>query len=146
MRKIDGGLRALASWVEQSKNGYLVQSRLTYADIAVCSVLGFMNVRWPQHSWVRFKTIGHCVGACADKIAVNLSPNPLSSIKRLRYSHITDIIPLGRTSERTAAQLTISPNRKEQYPHMEKYFKALDERPSFANTRPSPQKFSDPVV
>jgi hypothetical protein len=29
----------------------LVQSRLTYADIAVCSVLGFMNVRWPHHSW-----------------------------------------------------------------------------------------------
>jgi hypothetical protein len=29
---------------------------------------------------------------------------------------------------------------------MEKYFKTLDERPSFANTRPSPQKFSDPVV
>jgi glutathione S-transferase len=51
MRKIDGGLRALAAWVEQSKDGYLVQSRLTYADIAVCSVLGFMNVRWPHHSW-----------------------------------------------------------------------------------------------
>jgi len=51
MRKIDGGLRALATWVEQGKGGYLVQTRLTYADIAVCSVLGFMNVRWPHHSW-----------------------------------------------------------------------------------------------
>lgn len=86
MRKVEGGLRALAGWVEQAKGGYLVQNRLTYADIAVCSVLGFMNVRWPQHGW------------------------------------------------------------KEQYPEMAKYFKALDERPSFANTRPVAQKFTDPVV
>jgi len=86
MRKVEGGIRALSTWVEQSKGDYLVQNRLTYADIAVCSVLGFMNVRWPQHNW------------------------------------------------------------KEQYPYMAKYFKKLDERPSFANTRPSPQKFSDPVV
>jgi glutathione S-transferase len=54
MRKVKGGLRALSTWVEQSKGGYLVQNRLTYADIAVCSVLGFMNVRWPQHNWVNF--------------------------------------------------------------------------------------------
>jgi glutathione S-transferase len=52
MRKVEGGLRALSTWVEQSKGDYLVQNRLTYADIAVCSVLGFMNVRWPQHNWV----------------------------------------------------------------------------------------------
>jgi glutathione S-transferase len=51
MRKVEGGLRALSTWVEQSKGDYLVQNRLTYADIAVCSVLGFMNVRWPQHNW-----------------------------------------------------------------------------------------------
>jgi len=51
MRKVEGGLRALSTWVEQSKGGYLVQNRLTYADIAICSVLGFMNVRWPQHDW-----------------------------------------------------------------------------------------------
>jgi glutathione S-transferase len=86
MRKVEGGLRALNTWVEQRKGDYLVQNRLTYADIATCSVLGFMNVRWPQHNW------------------------------------------------------------KEQYPGMEKYFRTLDERPSFANTRPSPQKFTDPVV
>lgn len=86
MRKINGGLRALAAWVEQSEGEYLVQNRLTYADIAVGSVLGFMNVRWPQHGW------------------------------------------------------------KKEYPHLERYWQTLDQRPSFANTRPSPQKFSDPVV
>lgn len=52
MRKVEGGLRALSTWVEQSKSDFLVQNRLTYADIAICSVLGFMNVRWPQHNWV----------------------------------------------------------------------------------------------
>ncbi len=80
------GLRALASWVEQSKSGYLVQNRLTYADLAAVSVLGFMAVRWPQHKW------------------------------------------------------------REQYPHLEEYWKRLEERPSFANTRPVAQKFTDPVV
>jgi glutathione S-transferase len=54
MRKVEGGLRALSTWVEKSKGDYLVQDRLTYADIAVCSVLGFMNVRWPQHNWVSY--------------------------------------------------------------------------------------------
>ena len=88
MRKVEGGLRALAKFVDQINDGsdYLVQDRLTYADIAVCSVLGFMHVRWPQHGW------------------------------------------------------------KQNYPQLELYWKKLDERPSFANTRPSPQKFTDPVV
>ena len=35
---------------------------------------------------------------------------------------------------------------KEQYPQLERYFRALDERPSFIETRPYAQKFSDPVV
>lgn len=88
MRKVEGGLRALATFVDQIKDGsdYLVQNRLTYADIAACSVLGFMHVRWPQHGW------------------------------------------------------------KQEHPQLERYWKKLDERPSFANTRPAPQKFADPVV
>lgn len=86
MRKVSGGLRALAAWVEQSEGDFLVQNRLTHADLAVGSVLGFMHVRWPQHNW------------------------------------------------------------KQEYPHLERYWKNLDQRPSFASTRPAPQKFTDPVV
>ena len=71
MRKVEGGLRALATWVEQRRGDYLLQNRLTCADIATCSVLGF-------------------------------------------HERAT-----------TAAQL-----EREKYPHMEKYFKTLDERPS----------------
>lgn len=86
MRKVSGGLRALAAWVEQSEGDFLVQNRLTHADLAVGSVLGFMHVRWPQHNW------------------------------------------------------------KQEYPHLERYWQKLDQRPSFASTRPEPQKFTDPVV
>jgi len=86
MRKVEGGLRALNAWAEQSKGSYLVQDRLTIADLAAVSVLGFMAIRWPQHTW------------------------------------------------------------REQYPQLGKYWKKLEERPSFANTRPVAQKFSDPVV
>ncbi|KAK6434983.1 hypothetical protein LTR95_008838 [Oleoguttula sp. CCFEE 5521] len=88
MRKVTGGLRALNAWVEEraTSSGYLFEGRLTIADIATCSVLGFMAVRWPDHGW------------------------------------------------------------KNGYPAMEKYWRKLEERPSFASTVPVAQKFSDPVV
>lgn len=30
---------------------YIIGETLTIADIAVCSVLGFMGVRFPEHEW-----------------------------------------------------------------------------------------------
>lgn len=50
MRKVEGGLQALASWVDQSSTGkFLVGDSLTLADVAAGSVLGYMAVRWPDH-------------------------------------------------------------------------------------------------
>lgn len=52
MRKVDGGLQALATWVDQSRDGkFLIGDSLTLADIAVGSVLGWMSLRWPDHPW-----------------------------------------------------------------------------------------------
>ena len=52
MRKADGGLRTLASWVDQNKGGpYIIGDKLTLADLAAVSLLGWLNVRWPDHQW-----------------------------------------------------------------------------------------------
>ena len=52
MRKVDGGLRALNVMVEQSPNGHwLIGDKLTLADLAAGSVLGYMAVRWTDHPW-----------------------------------------------------------------------------------------------
>ena len=85
-RKVEGGLRTLAEWVDASKGGYLIGNSLTLADIALVSLLGFMVVRFPGHHW------------------------------------------------------------ETTYPQLKAYFDKLDQRESFANTRPSPQVFRDPVV
>lgn len=81
MRKVEGGLRALSTWVEQSKSDFLVQNRLTYADIAICSVLGFMNVRWPQHDWASLPRawdfLFFFLMWALTVIAVNLTPRAL---------------------------------------------------------------------
>ncbi|EME48540.1 hypothetical protein DOTSEDRAFT_19064 [Dothistroma septosporum NZE10] len=87
MRKVEGGLQALATWVDQSNNGkFLIGDSLTLADVAAGSVLGYMAVRWPEHPW--------------------------------------------RTN----------------FPQLKNYWESLDQRESFATTRPSPQKISDPIV
>jgi glutathione S-transferase len=87
MRKVDGGLRVLAEWLDKSKNGkYLIGDDLTLADIAAGSVLGYMAVRWPDHHW----------------------------------------------------QAT--------YPQLKIYWQHLEERESFAGTRPSPQNIQDKIV
>ncbi|KJX99135.1 glutathione S-transferase like protein [Zymoseptoria brevis] len=51
MRKVDGGLQALATWLDQGNGQYLIGDSLTLADIAAGSVLGYMSVRWPDHAW-----------------------------------------------------------------------------------------------
>ncbi|KXT19016.1 hypothetical protein AC579_8718 [Pseudocercospora musae] len=85
-RKVEGGLRQLNEWVEQGQGRFIIGDSLTLADVAVCSLLGFMLVRFPDHKW----------------------------------------------------QL--------DYPKLKQYQAALDERVTFANTRPKPQVFRDAVV
>ena len=51
MRKVDGGLKALAGWVDQKQGEFLVGDSFGLADIAMGSVLGYMAVRWPDHNW-----------------------------------------------------------------------------------------------
>lgn len=49
-RKIDGGLKALANWLNEDKQ-YLVEESFGLADIAAGSVLGYLKVRVPDHPW-----------------------------------------------------------------------------------------------
>lgn len=52
MRKIEGGLQALATWVEQSGSGtYLIGNQLTLADISIGSALGWFTIRYSDHPW-----------------------------------------------------------------------------------------------
>lgn len=55
MRKASGGLSALATWVDQAsadgEKKFLIGDKLTLADIAIGSVLGWLTVRWPDHKW-----------------------------------------------------------------------------------------------
>ena len=52
MRKADGGLQALATFIDQAGgNEFLIDNRLSLADIAIASVLGWLSLRWPDHAW-----------------------------------------------------------------------------------------------
>ena len=51
MRKVDGGLKAFALWVDEKKGDWLVGNDLSHADIALGSVCGYLSVRWPDHPW-----------------------------------------------------------------------------------------------
>lgn len=87
MRKVDGGIQALATFIEQSGGGnFLIGSKLTIADIAIGSLLGWFTLRWPDYDW------------------------------------------------------------KTKYPKLKTYFERIDQRDTFANTRPSPQTITDKVV
>lgn len=44
MRKVVGGLKALNAWVPDA--GYVLEDRLTLADISIGSVLGFLTCRF----------------------------------------------------------------------------------------------------
>ncbi|PPJ53917.1 hypothetical protein CBER1_04634 [Cercospora berteroae] len=53
-RKVTGGIKALNNWVtnrSDRSSPYVHGSKLSIADLAICSVLGFMNVRFPDHEW-----------------------------------------------------------------------------------------------
>lgn len=52
-RKVDGGLRAVAALAEARNDGcdWLVGARFGLADIAAGVVLGYLDVRFPEHPW-----------------------------------------------------------------------------------------------
>ena len=52
-RKVDGGLRALAALAEERNGGrdWLVGDRFGLADIVAGTVLGYLDVRFPEHPW-----------------------------------------------------------------------------------------------
>lgn len=51
MRKVDGGLKALNTWVEEKKGDFVTPGGFGIADIALGSVCGYLSVRWPDHNW-----------------------------------------------------------------------------------------------
>ncbi|KAJ9656010.1 hypothetical protein H2198_005263 [Neophaeococcomyces mojaviensis] len=83
-RKLWGGLRALSDWVGERE--FIIENRLTLADISACSVLGFMKLRMKDYDW------------------------------------------------------------EGKYPNLKTYYEKMDQRDSFANTRPMPQTYNDKVV
>lgn len=84
LRKVEGGLKWLDS--EIGDKNYLLEDRLTLADIAAGSVLGYMTVRFKEIPW------------------------------------------------------------REMYPNLTRYCDALEELPSFKDTKPYPQTISDRIV
>ena len=49
LRKVQGGLKALNSWVGDKH--FIINDKFSLADIAAGSVLGYMKVRFPDNSW-----------------------------------------------------------------------------------------------
>ena len=48
MRKVDGGVRALAEWAQ---GRLFIQDRFGLADIATGAACGYLDVRFPDHPW-----------------------------------------------------------------------------------------------
>ena len=67
-RKVDGGLRALSEMAEALNGGrdWLVGGRFGLADIATGSMLGYLDVRFPEHSW---RSLHPALARFADRLA-----------------------------------------------------------------------------
>jgi glutathione S-transferase len=67
-RKVDGGLRALAEMAEARNGGRdrLVGGRFGLADIAAGSMLGYLDVRFPEHPW---RNLHPALARFADRLA-----------------------------------------------------------------------------
>ena len=54
MRKVEGGLRQLNTWVEQNADSkFMIGDRLTLADLAAGSFLGWFSLRYSEHEWTK---------------------------------------------------------------------------------------------
>lgn len=49
MRKVDGGMRALAAWTED--RDFVIGNRFGLADIATATVCRYLDVRFPAYPW-----------------------------------------------------------------------------------------------
>jgi glutathione S-transferase len=67
-RKVDGGLRALSELAEarDGGRGWLVGDRFGLAEIAAGSVLGYLDVRFPEHPW---RAMHPALARLADRLA-----------------------------------------------------------------------------
>jgi glutathione S-transferase len=67
-RKVDGGLRALSEMAEGRNGGrdWLVGERFGLADIAAGTVLGYLDVRFPEHPW---RSLHPALVRLADRLA-----------------------------------------------------------------------------
>ncbi|KAK5111026.1 hypothetical protein LTR62_005401 [Meristemomyces frigidus] len=52
MRKVEGGLRQLDTWVKQNTSSqFMIGDKLTLADLAAGSFLGWFSLRYADHKW-----------------------------------------------------------------------------------------------
>lgn len=67
-RKLDGGLRALSDLADARGAGreWLVGARFGLADIAAGTVLGYLDVRFPEHPW---RDLHPALARLADRLA-----------------------------------------------------------------------------
>ncbi len=63
MRKVDGGLRALAEWVGERE--FIVEDRFGLADVATGTVCRYLDVRFPELPW---RTTHPNLAAYSDRI------------------------------------------------------------------------------
>jgi glutathione S-transferase len=67
-RKVDGGLRAMSEMAKGRNGGrdWLVGERFGLADIAAGTVLGYLDVRFPEHPW---RSLHPALVRLADRLA-----------------------------------------------------------------------------
>ena len=64
MRKVEGGLRALAEWAGERE--FVVGDRFGLADIATGTLVRYLDVRFPEHPW---RSVHPNLAALSDRLA-----------------------------------------------------------------------------